>query len=138
MHTFNYEQLLEQAKAKLPEVKKQTERFEIPTVAGHIQGNKTVITNFAQICDTLRRPQEQLLKYFQRELATPASIDGPRLVLGRKLSSSLINEKIARFCNDFVLCKECHKPDTQLIKEERVTFMKCTACGAKHPTKGKI
>ena len=138
MEKYNYEQLLEQAKAKLPEVKQSTERFEIPKVTGHIQGNKTVITNFAQICDILRRPQEQMLKYLQRELATPATIEGPRLMLGRKISSALINEKIASFCNDFVLCKECHKPDTQLIKEGRVTSMKCTACGAKHPVKGKI
>ncbi len=138
MEKFNYEKLLEKAKSELPEVKTQSERFEIPTVAGHIQGNKTIITNFSQMCTLLRRPQEQLLKFLQRELATPATIDGPRLVLGRKLPSSLINEKIARFCNDFVLCKECHKPDTQLIREDRFLFMKCTACGAKHPVKGKI
>ena len=138
MEKYNYEQLLKKAKTELPEVKARTERFEIPKVTGHIQGNKTIITNFSQMCDALRRPSEQLLKFLQRELATPASIDGPRLVLGRKLPSSLINEKIISFCNDFVLCKECHKPDTQLIKEDRVTFIKCTACGAKQPVKGKI
>ena len=138
MEHFNYEQLLEKAKAQLPEVKQSTERFEIPKVAGHIQGNKTIITNFSQICDAIRRPQEQLLKYLQRELATPATIDGPRLVLGRKISSALINEKITSFCNAFVLWKECNKPDTQLIREDRVLFMKCTACGAKQPVRGKI
>ena len=137
MEKYNYEQLLEKAKKGLPEITKQSERFEIPTVIGHVQGNKTVITNFAQICSALGSPQEQIIKFLQRELATPAVIDGPRLVLGRKLSSALINEKIIRYCNDFVLCRECHKPDTQLIREDRVTFMKCTACGAKQPVKGK-
>ena len=138
MEKFSYEKLLEKGKAELPEVKTQSERFEIPKVTGHLQGNKTIITNFAQICSMIRRPQEQLLKFIQRELATPATIEGPRLVLGRKLSSQLINEKLIMFCNDFVLCKECHKPDTQLIKEDRVLFMKCTACGAKQPVKGRI
>jgi translation initiation factor 2 subunit 2 len=138
MTSFEYEKLLDKAKKELPDVKKQTERFEIPRVVGHIQGNKAIISNFDKICSILRRSSEQLLKFLQRELATPATIDGPRLVLGRKLSASLINEKIARYCNDFVLCKECHKPDTQLIKDERILFMKCTACGAKHPVKGKI
>jgi len=136
--TFDYEKLLEKAKKELPEVKQSKERFEIPKVVGHVQGNKTIITNFVNICSTLRRPAEQLIKYLQRELATPASLDGPRLVLGRKLSSSLINERITRYCNDFVLCKECGKPDTQLTREDRIRFMKCTACGAKHPVKGKI
>ncbi len=138
MEKYNYEQLLKKAKAELPEVKIKTERFEIPKVTGHIQVIKTIITNFSQICDTIRRSQEQLLKFLQRELATPAAIDGPRLVLGRKISSSLINEKLLSFCNDFVICRECHKPDTQLLKEDRVIFLKCTACGAKQPVKGKI
>ena len=133
---FKYEDLLKKAKAHLPEVKTSTERFEIPKVTGHIQGVKTVITNFSQICSVVRRDPSELLKYLQRELATPASLDGPRLVLGRKLPSQLINEKIVQFCKNFVLCRECGKPDTQLIKEDRITFMKCTACGAKQPVKG--
>ena len=137
MMGFNYTELLKKAKAHLPEVKASTERFEILKVTGHIQGVKTVITNFSQICSVIRRDPAEFLKYLQRELATPAILDGPRLVLGRKLASQLINEKIAQFCKDLVLCRECGKPDTQLIKEDRITFMKCTACGAKQPVKGK-
>lgn len=135
---MEYATLLKRAKEKLPEKKESDERFEIPKVTGHIQGNKTIITNFSQICSTTRREQEHLLKYLQRELATPASIDGPRLVLGRKLPSALINKKIEQYCQDFVLCRECHKPDTQLLREDRVLMMKCSACGAKHPVKAKI
>ncbi len=134
----SYETLLDLAKSKLPEVTSTHERFEVPQVTGHIQGVKTVITNFAQICQALRRPPEQLLKYLQRELATPAEIDGPRLVLGRKISSAIINQKVAQYCADFVICKECKKPDTQLFKEDRVLFLKCSACGAKQPVRAKI
>ncbi|HLC72824.1 MAG TPA: translation initiation factor IF-2 subunit beta [Candidatus Nanoarchaeia archaeon] len=133
---IKYIDLLRKAKAHLPEIKTSAERFEIPKVTGHIQGVKTVITNFSQICSVIRREVTGLLKYLQRELATPAILDGPRLVLGRKLASQLINDKITQFCKDFVLCRECGKPDTQLIKEDRITFMKCTACGAKQPVKG--
>ena len=115
-----------------------TERFEIPKATGHVQGNKTIVNNFLQIAKAFGRDKEQLLKYLQRELATPASIDGQRLVLGRKISSDFINSKIEQFANDFVLCKECKKPDTQIIKEDRVLFLKCTACGARHPIRSKI
>ena len=138
MGLLEYEKLLDKGKSELPELKEQAGRFEIPKVVGHLQGNKTIVSNFAQICSLCNRPPEQLLKFLQRELATPASIDGPRLVLGRKLSSLVINEKIQRYCHDFVLCGECLKPDTQLLREDRVLFMKCMACGAKHPVKGKI
>lgn len=135
--SMNYQELLKKAKAQLPEIKTTTERFEIPKVTGHIQGVKTIISNFSQICSIIRREPAELLKYIQRELATPATLDGPRLMLGRKLSSHLINEKIAQFCKNYVLCRECGKPDTHIYKEDRVTYMKCTACGAKQPVKGK-
>ena len=134
----DYEKLLDRGRSKLPESTLSKERFEIPKVLGHLQGSKTVITNFVQICDIFRRDQSHLLKYLQRELATPASIDGPRLILGRKLSASFINIKIEKYAELFVLCPECGKPDTQLIKDERITLIKCSACGAKHPLKTKI
>ena len=130
--------MLEKAKAQLPETTATKERFEIPKAIGHIQGSKTIISNFNQITSVLRREPAHLLKYLQRELATPASIDGPRLILGRKINSSLINQKIESYTQAFILCKECGKPDTQLKKEEKVLTLKCTACGAKHPIKTKI
>lgn len=135
---MDYESLLKEAKNKLPELQKSKERFEIPKVSGHIQGNKTIINNFLGIAKTLGREPERLLKYLQRELATPAVVDGQRLVLGRKINSAFINEKIEQFANDFVLCKECGKPDTSLLKEDRVLFVRCNACGAKHPVRVKF
>lgn len=133
-----YEELLKRARKDMPEDVGTGERFEIPKVKGHVQGNKTVITNFTAIVDAFRREPQHLLKYLQRELAAPAQIDGPRLILGRKLSSALINSKIEQYANDFVLCYQCKKPDTQLMKDGNVLVLKCMACGAKHPVKAKI
>ena|SRR3989344_2303747 len=135
---MEYEQLLKKAYKEIPQSSESTERFDIPKAQGHIQGSKTVVSNFTAMCSTLRREQEHLLKFLQRELATPAIIDGPRLVLGRKIASSLINEKIKQYAELFVLCPECKKPDTQLKKEDRITTIKCSACGAKHTVKAKI
>jgi len=136
---MDYKELLKKAREELPESTKSTgERFEMPKVKGHVEGNKTIITNFTQLCGNLHREPNHLLKYLQRELATPAQIDGPRLILGRKMSSSFINEKIEKYANEFVLCPDCKKPDTKLLKEEKVLNLKCMACGAKHPIKAKI
>ena len=135
---MEYDKLLKKAKENLPKELVKKARFEVPKIKGHIEGNKTIITNFAEICSVLQRDPNQLLKYLQRELATPASIDGRRLVLGRKISSGLINERLERFAQEFVICEECGKPDTKLIKEERILMKKCTACGAKHSVKSKI
>jgi translation initiation factor 2 subunit 2 len=134
----DYEKLLDKAISQLPESVLKKERFEIPKAIGHIEGNKTIISNFIKIAQTLRREPAQLLKYLQRELASPAVIEDTRLVLKRRIRSELVNEKIKKYTEDFVLCPECKKPDTILKKENRVLMIKCMACGAKHPVKSKI
>ena len=58
---MKYEDLLKKARKELPESVFEKERFEIPNVRGHVQGNRTIISNFAQIAATLRRPVEHLL-----------------------------------------------------------------------------
>lgn len=135
---MDYEKSLDDAYKNLPKVDIAVERFEIPKALGHIEGNKTIITNFFKIADTFGRDYQHLLKYLLRELATPGVIDGQRLILGRKIPSKLINDKIEQYANEFVLCPECKKPDTILKKEERVLTIKCTACGAKHTVKSRI
>lgn len=132
---MKYEEMLNKAMKEIPKQVVEKTRFEVPLVKGHIEGNKTIIANFIQICDVIHREPSLLLKYLQRELATPASIDGQRLILGRKISSNSVNEKIIQFVKFFVTCKECGKPDTELFKENRVLFLKCMACGAKYPIK---
>ena len=134
----NYEELLERAIKQTPKGKTGGERFEIPKVSGRIEGNKTIINNFTQIASQLHREPKQLLKYLQRGLATPAVQDNQRLVIGRKIGANIINEKIKKYVDEFVLCNDCKRPDTKLIKENRVLIMKCMACGAKHPIKSKI
>lgn len=135
---MKYEELLDKAYEKIPEIKTDDSRFEIPKVQGHIQGSKTIIANFIKITQILRREPNHIQKYLLRELATPGNTDGPRLILNRKISSGLINQKIEQYARDFVICKECGKPDTFLKKEDRVTYVKCQACGAKHYIKSKI
>jgi len=117
---------------------KSNERFEIPNVEGHVEGNKTIITNLSQISSHIRRNQEHLFKFLLKELATSGSIKGNRTIFQTKISSSKINEKIKDYVNEFVICKECKKPDTELIKENEFLFVHCLACGAKHSARAKI
>jgi len=128
----DYISLLERARKLLPKSVLVAERFEIPKVRGHIQGNRTIITNFLQIADFLRRDPKKMLKFILKELATPGEIKkNGTLILGTKISSQLINEKIKKYVDEFVICVECGKPDTVIEKEGEYSFLKCHACGAK-------
>lgn len=135
---MEYEKLLDRAIERLPTKVEGGERFEIPNVRGHIQGNKTVLSNFTQIADTLGRPPQHLLKFITKELATPGEIKNNLVFLGRKVSAALINEKVEQYASIFVVCKECTKPDTLLKKEGNIMVIQCEACGAKYPIKAKI
>lgn len=126
-----YEQMLDDAYKNMPEISKRAERFEIPKVRGHIQGNKTVVTNFHQIAQFLSRPVQHMTKYVLKELGTPGDLVKNGIIFGTKIPASKINEKIEKYVEEFVLCKECQKPDTKLIKEDKYLFKKCLACGAR-------
>lgn len=133
----NYETLLNQAYKEVKQIK-GNDRFEIPKIEGHIEGRKTILTNFFQIASHLRRNPGHFQKFLLKGLATSGQIEGDRLVLNNKIPSPRINQKIEEYTKEFVICKECGKPDTELIKEDRLTFIHCLACGAKHSVRGKI
>ncbi len=136
----NYEELLEQAykEVKHPESLGNNRRFEIPKIEGHFEGKKTILTNFLQIVSYLRRNTEHLQKFLLRELAASGHIEDDRLILNNKIPSLKINQKIEEYTKEFVICRECGKPDTELKKEDRLTFIYCLACGAKHSVRSKI
>ncbi|MBU2639754.1 MAG: translation initiation factor IF-2 subunit beta [Nanoarchaeota archaeon] len=135
---MDYKELLEKGLKELPEIGTAKERFELPKVEGHIEGNKTIVVNFVQIANILRRDPEHLLKFLLRELASPGYIDDKRLILGRKISPKQINDKIELYAKTYILCRDCGKPDTQVYKEGRLNVIRCAACGARHNIKTRI
>ena len=135
---MGYEELLEEAYGKVHSIEGKGERFEIPKIEGHFEGKKTVLTNFFQIASHIRRNPEHFQKFLLKELATSGQKEGERFVLNNKIPSAKINSKIEEYVNEFVLCKECEKPDTEIIKEGKINFIRCLACGAKHPIRTKV
>ncbi len=133
-----YESLLNEAYEKVKKVDVSGERFKIPKIEGHFEGKKTILTNFSQVVSHIRRNSEHFQKFLLKELATSGQKEGDKLILNNKISSSKINPKIEQYIKEFVICKECGKPDTEIIKEERLSFLNCLACGAKHSIQAKI
>jgi len=127
----DYKKLLQFAMEKVPKNVSVRDRFEVPSLSVEIQKNKTIIKNFREICDVLRREPEHLSKYLSKNLATPAILEGGTLILQAVVSSEMIEKKIESYVKEFIYCKVCGKPDTKLVKEDRLLFMVCEACGAK-------
>ncbi|MEK6822511.1 MAG: translation initiation factor IF-2 subunit beta [Nanoarchaeota archaeon] len=135
---MDYDAMLQRAHQNMPKAVLEKERFEIPKVRGRIEGHKTVISNFPEIASTLRRPIEHILKFILKELATPGEMRRANLVFGSKIPAARINQKIREYCEEFVFCQSCGKPDTDLKLEGVITVMVCSVCGARQVVKSRI
>ena len=132
---YTYDDLLKSARKQLPAVVYTSERFEVPKIRGDIQGNHTIINNFKQVADYIRREPGHLLKYLAGELATQAKLEGTRADFTGRFTSEEINRRIGDYVNIFVKCNACGKPDTKLVKQDRLTVMTCMACGSSKPVR---
>lgn len=128
----SYEQLLQRARKNLPEQATEGPRFEIPKFDSFIQGTQTIIKNFTEVAKTLGRDPQHLLKFLQAETGTKGVLDESRLILKVQKKQELLNEKLGIYFREFVVCRECKKPDTEIRKVEGVDQLKCKACGAKY------
>ncbi|HKL23961.1 MAG TPA: translation initiation factor IF-2 subunit beta [Candidatus Nanoarchaeia archaeon] len=136
---MEYEKLLDNAYEKVEKTDEGGKgRFEIPKIEGHFQGKKTVLTNFFQISSFLGRSGEHFQKFISKELATSGYKSGERLILNNKIPRDKINKKIDEYVKEFVICRECGKPDTEIIKKGKISYVHCLACGASHPIRSKI
>jgi len=133
MAETSYEKLLNRAHNQLPPGTFKFDRFEIPRPTCSVVGNRTLVTNFKEICDRLRRDQMHLLRFLAREMATAGVVEGVRAVFQGKFSSTIIERLTERYVQEFVRCPVCNQPDTKIVREDRIHFMICEACGAKSP-----
>ncbi|MCX8200148.1 MAG: translation initiation factor IF-2 subunit beta [Candidatus Micrarchaeota archaeon] len=131
-----YDTLLERVYKNIPKHEGSGERFELPDVEVLEQGNKTLVRNFGDLCDVMRREPAVVSKFLSKELAVPSSIDGKRLIFNGKVDSRLLVSKIQDFVGKFVKCKVCNRYDTHISSVDRNTkVLICEACGARAPVR---
>ncbi len=130
-----YETLLKKAYANVTEPTESVERFTVPEARVYTEGKTTVFENFGEIADTVRRDRDHLMKFLLGELGTAGKIDGSRAIFNGKFEPSLVNTLIKNYVEDYVICSECGKPDTRLVKDDRVLTLRCDACGGHRPVR---
>ena len=129
----NYEKMLNNAYDKMPPIVFETQRFEVPKLKVTIEGNKSVMTNFKEVVDYIRCNSDHLLKFIGRDMGAAWRKEGSRTIFVGKFGPSILNKKLEKYVKRFVLCPVCEKPDTKLKKVDRISIMKCSACGATSP-----
>jgi translation initiation factor 2 subunit 2 len=135
---YDYDSLLKRAREKIPERSSDGERFQLPEASIIHEGRTTIIRNFAEIAAAMRRDKAHLLKFLLKELGTSGDMDDNRVIFQGVVPERQINEKIKVYLERYVLCGVCGRPDTELVKEGRITMLRCHACGAILPVKTEI
>ena len=136
---LDYEKLLERAREGLEAVMQNAERFSPPTPEILHEGSKkTIIRNFSEIVDALRRDETHLYKFLLPELGTAGSVNNRRLVLQGRVPERKIKERIKSYIDTFIVCQECNRPDTSFLRTGRTLNLHCEACGAKRPIRTNL
>jgi translation initiation factor 2 subunit 2 len=131
-----YQKLLDRAFEKMPHGSEEKSDFVIPRADILVQGSKTIIRNLIAITDKARRKPQDLARFLSKELGVPADAEEQRLLINGKFQSDEVNKRIERFFDVYVVCKECHKPDSHLESAGRgMLYFVCEACGARYAVK---
>ena len=132
---YSYDELLKRARAQVPEVTLKKERLELPRLFVSMVGMRTTIANFKEVADTLDRDPQHILKFLTREMATAATYHDGRAIFQGKFPRDTFERLLQRYMESFVICPVCKRPDTKILKEKRLSFIVCNACGAKSSVK---
>jgi len=134
----DYEQLLKRIQDKLGDTKKSTTaRFELPVVDVMWEGQKTFLRNFSEFPKVLRRDPDKVLQYLSKEFAVPAERLGDKAMFVGRRAPDDFTRLFQIYVKDYLECHTCKSPDTKILKENRISFLICEACGAKSTLKGK-
>jgi translation initiation factor 2 subunit 2 len=131
----SYEALLKRAKEAMPKPITSGERFQIPDAELISEGKTTVLRNFLDLTTAISRDPNQVLQYLLRELGTAGALEERRVVFKGKVTATQVADRVKSYIDTYVTCSECGRPDTRLVKEDRVAILECDACGARRPVK---
>lgn len=138
MTKSEYDSLLNRIKDNLSDKKDNAQtRFELPTVDVMWEGHKTFLRNFSEFPKVLRRDPDKVLQYLSKEFAVPAERIGDKAMFIGKRDPDDFTRLFQIYVKDYVECPTCKSPDTKIVKENRISFLVCEACGAKSTLKGK-
>jgi len=132
---YDYNELLKRGCSQIPEVSLKRERLELPMLYVNTVGMRTIISNFKDIASALDRDPQHMLKFLTREMATAATFHDSRAIFQGKFRRDVFERLLQRYMESFVICPVCKRPDTKIVKEKRLTFLVCNACGAKSSIK---
>ena len=130
-----YKDLLNRLRESLPDTITAQTRFKIPEPEVLYEGKTTVFRNFGDIVDAINRESSHLIAFLLKEVGTAGNQEGRRVIFKGRVPIKQLEDRIKNYVDIYVLCSECQRPDTRLVKEGRTLTLECEACGAHRPVR---
>jgi translation initiation factor 2 subunit 2 len=137
MSDYDYKKLLKKVQENISSREIDDERFKLPKAEIFYEGNTTLIKNFDKIIDAINREGDHVMKFLLGGLGTSGELGGGRVVFQGKIPAKQIQDKLKEYIDTFVMCSECNRPDTHLVKQGRTVLIRCDACGAIRSVKSR-
>jgi translation initiation factor 2 subunit 2 len=111
----------------------ERKRFKLPKIVMQKLNKKIFIVSFLDLCKTLNRDSHHFKLHLEKELNTTSSItaDG-NLLFNTIYPQDEIRKHIESYVLKYVICSEqCLSGDTEIIKNDRITFLHCKTCNSR-------
>ncbi len=112
-------------------------RYKMPKLVGKVEGKgngiKTVLVNVDDLGLALKRDPAEVTKFFGCELGAQTSYATDRAIVNGAHRDDILHGHLLKYIENFVLCKNCHLPETHYKIKEGLISQKCIACGSKDP-----
>ena len=122
--------------ANFPALRKKTTKSSKSIETRNIY-NRIPCSNFSEFPKVLRREPDKVLQYLSKEFAVPAERLGDKAMFVGRRAPDDFTRLFQIYVKDYVECPTCKSPDSKIVKENRISFLICEACGAKSTIKGK-
>lgn len=114
-------------------------RYKMPRILVKVEGRgngiKTVLVNVVELGSSLNREPGEITKFFGCELGSQTTYanDTDRAIVNGAHRDTDLQTHLSKYIENFVLCADCHLPETHYKIKDGLISQKCLACGAKSP-----
>ncbi|XP_010496812.1 PREDICTED: eukaryotic translation initiation factor 2 subunit beta-like [Camelina sativa] len=131
---YGYKELLSRAFDRLrdDDLEASTERPRTVMMPPQLlaQGTVTVCLNFADLCRTMHRKPDHVMKFLLLQMDTKGLLNKQqRLEMKGLVSHRDFQAVLRRYIDAFVICICCKSPDTALGEYDGLFTLRCEMCG---------
>jgi translation initiation factor 2 subunit 2 len=120
---------------KLENDKTNVKKFSCERPQVVLENRKTSIINFSKLCDIFKREKIEVKSFIDTELQVSSSLRGENdsiLMINGIYRQKDVERVINKYIEKYVVCPilKCGSGDTNIVKKNRLTFLKCNTCKA--------